>query len=230
MCTVTFFPDPQGVIITSNRDEQPGRASHPPVFHHYNNRRVVYPKEPAAGGTWFVLDSDGRAAVLMNGGFEKHVCKPPYRRRRGLLLLDFFTGEPTPTGWDLLDTEGIEPFTMIYYTGNRLDQFVWDGGQKHHQELDCKTSHIWSSSPLYGPGQRETRGRWFAELLAKGAPTPDALLQFHARTGSGQQEELVIDRGFIRTVSITQARLFAAGIIVRHVDLINRKTNVLRVR
>ncbi|MGA9639098.1 NRDE family protein, partial [Flavobacterium sp.] len=68
MCTVSFVKIGEKVIITSNRDESVVRlnAIHPKNYT-VNNKNVIYPKDPKAGGTWYVVDEKGTIIVLLNG-------------------------------------------------------------------------------------------------------------------------------------------------------------------
>jgi hypothetical protein len=45
-----------------------------------NGKNVIYPKDPKAGGTWYVVDENGTVLVLLNGAEEKHTIKLSYRR------------------------------------------------------------------------------------------------------------------------------------------------------
>jgi hypothetical protein len=44
---------------------------------------VIYPKDPKAGGTWYVVDENGTVLVLLNGAEEKHTIKLSYRKKPG---------------------------------------------------------------------------------------------------------------------------------------------------
>ena len=60
MCTVSFYRDNSKVIITSNRDEHINRPSAISLKKtSYGAKTVYYPKDPQAGGTWFVVNSIG---------------------------------------------------------------------------------------------------------------------------------------------------------------------------
>jgi hypothetical protein len=37
-----------------------------------NGKNVIYPKDPKAGGTWYVVDENGTVLVLLNGA-EKSI-------------------------------------------------------------------------------------------------------------------------------------------------------------
>ncbi len=230
MCTVTYVPIGDGVIVTSNRDEQPGRSAQAPAWHIYNNKKIAFPKEPRAGGSWFVADGAGNLAVLMNGGFEKHEWKPPYRKSRGLVLLDFFSDDDPAKHWQNTCLDGIEPFTIVWFWQKNLYRLVWDGEEKHFEPLNPADAYIWSSAPLYGAGQRMNRAKLFADFTAESPPAPDDLMRFHTRTGDEQDEGFVIERGFLRTVSITQAVIGPSEILVTHHDLVGGASYQFKAR
>ncbi|UJH91073.1 hypothetical protein LZ575_20825 [Antarcticibacterium sp. 1MA-6-2] len=102
--------------------------------------------------------------------------------------------------------EGIEPFIIILvdWSDNlRFIEFVWDGNLRHIQELPLE-AHIWSSSPLYDEAMRQSRLKWFKDFL-KTEASSENLLKFHHSGGEGNPEvDLIMDRGFVKTQSITQ--------------------------
>ena len=75
MCTITLFPlsgIKKGFVLTSNRDEVSGRQTLPPDFSENKGRKMLFPKDGVAGGTWIGVSDRQRLVCLMNGGFEKH--------------------------------------------------------------------------------------------------------------------------------------------------------------
>ena len=87
MCTVSFVKTANKIIITSNRDESVIRlnAIHPQVDT-INDKKVIYPKDLKAGGTWYAVDEKGTVLVLLNGADEKHQAQPPDRESRGEIV------------------------------------------------------------------------------------------------------------------------------------------------
>ena len=92
MCTVTYFPlEQDGYILTSSRDEKSVRGiALPPRKYLLDQQTVFFPKDPDAGGTWFVTTGRDTTLCLLNGAFTKHEHEPPYRKSRGLVVLDYF--------------------------------------------------------------------------------------------------------------------------------------------
>src|SRR6476620_3920231 len=114
MCTVTYIPSGEKKFLTSNRDEKTFRKKAlPPQIYLREEVRLIYPKDGDAGGSWIALNENGNTAVLLNGGFEKHVSKHPYRKSRGLVFIDIIK-HISPSEYFLNDDLfGIEPFTII---------------------------------------------------------------------------------------------------------------------
>src|SRR5919199_3470936 len=113
MCVVTLLPLPGGFVLTSNRDEHVSRpAAIPPQTYSIDGHSITFPKDPQGGGTW--LATFGTITVcLLNGAFVNHVHQPPYRRSRGLVVLDYFDTADPRQFIDSYDFSGIEPFTMV---------------------------------------------------------------------------------------------------------------------
>ena len=89
MCTVSFISLNNKFVITSNRDENILRpVAFAPQEEIINGCKIIYPKDPKAGGTWFAINQSGAVAVLLNGAFEKHIPLNNYSKSRGLILLE----------------------------------------------------------------------------------------------------------------------------------------------
>lgn len=182
MCTVTYIPTAEGVILTSNRDERPDRTPIlPPAAHRVGGRTLTFPVDPRAGGTWIAMTGGNAAGVLLNGGFEKHIPTPPYRESRGVILLEILSAPSPEARFRTLPLDRIEPFTLILVTGSKLLRCTWDGGEKHLQELDRHQSHIWSSATLYDRETRFAREQQLREWLSGGTPDQARILDFHQR-------------------------------------------------
>ena len=70
MCTVSFISTGDQYVITSNRDEHISRPlALQPQEETIGSVKVLFPRDPKAGGTWFALNEKGAVAVLLNGGF-----------------------------------------------------------------------------------------------------------------------------------------------------------------
>jgi uncharacterized protein with NRDE domain len=226
MCTVSFVYSNNKIIITSNRDEQVIRPALEPKNYQINQKQVFFPKDPKAGGTWFAVDEHSNVIVLLNGASEKHQWNPPYRKSRGLIVLDII-GETSPKlKWETISLENIEPFTIVLYHQNELFQLRWDGVEKESVKLNLQENYIWSSSTLYPKNIRETRAHWFAKFLStKREINENELFHFHRYTEDANKENgLVINRNnLLQTLSITQTVIEKNKVVVRYHDLLGSK-------
>lgn len=227
MCTVTYIPVGESVFITSNRDEHGRRAPalYPEVYAG-STGRLLYPKDGQAGGSWFAVHGRGHVLVLLNGGFTRHIPQPPYRRSRGLVLLEL-TDSPGPLhSFQFMVLDGIEPFTLILVEEGKLYECRWDGKEKHLLQPAPDQPYIWSSATLYEPGVSQKRGQWFEQwLLANPRPDQDDILRFHQFTGDGDsRNDLLMNRdGLLLTVSITAVRYSREGASMRYLDMAGRQ-------
>ena len=223
MCTVTFIPAPDGIYLTSNRDERltRGKALFP-VRAAWEGQELVYPKDADAGGSWIALKSSGDAAVLLNGAFTRHRRQPAYRQSRGLVFLDIIrSGDPAGC-FEAMDLEGIEPFTLVLFCSGLLKECRWDGERKHIARLNSRHPYIWSSATLYSYEVSRDRQRWLRQWYAAASDiNTQSILDFHRTAGSDDPENgLVIDRqGKITTMSITSIRLAAPRASMLYLDL-----------
>lgn len=226
MCTVSYINSGGKIIITSNRDEDPQRQPLlAPKQWIVNNKKIFFPKEPAAGGTWYAVDEFGNVAVLLNGAAEKHVRKTHYRMSRGLIVLEFISSASPVAFWDSIVLEGIEPFTIVLFENNHLYQLQWDGNTKSNKKLNEAGSHIWSSSTLYSPEVRQQREIWFREFLASTPViTEESVTAFHRFTHAANTENgLIINRpGGPATLSITQTVIEANKVYFSYLDLMRQ--------
>jgi uncharacterized protein with NRDE domain len=227
MCTVSFVNVNGKIIITSNRDEKVIRPSAiPPKDYTINGKNIIFPKDPKAGETWFVVDVDGTVLALLNGADEKHKVQLPYRKSRGLIVLDIISSASPKDFWHEIDLEIIEPFTLILFQNNELFQLRWNGNQKETKALDINKYHVWSSSTLYPKEIRDKRSDWFYTFLQTNPQISETeMLRFHRYTEEENQENgLVINRNEeMKTLSITQSIIEKNKVAILHYDLIHQK-------
>ena len=209
MCTVTITPlkGKNLFVLTSNRDEAPGRGTLPPKLYHVKGLKMAFPKDILAGGTWLGISERQRVICLLNGGFERHERKLPYGKSRGVVVKDLLAAEDFYKAAEVYELAEVEPFTIIAADWQKelsFFEFVWDGKEKHFNNLPLKP-HIWSSSPLYSEEMKQMREDWFAKLQKEKQLTPKEVLDFHFSAGNGDRERgVIMDRGFVKTVSISQ--------------------------
>ncbi|MEO6346566.1 MAG: NRDE family protein [Aquaticitalea sp.] len=201
MCTVSFVNTTSGMVITSNRDENIDRKQAlKPSIYILNEKKVCYPKDAEAGGTWFAMDEQDGVIVLLNGAKKKHIRLPNYRRSRGLVVLKLIASRSFLKTWQEMDLDDVEPFTLIMYQDDQLYETIWDGRSKSSSQLNIQFPHIWSSVTLYSKEIMKEKEHIFSSFLNNSNVNPDTLLDFHR-----YNEDLTINRkNGVKTQSITQ--------------------------
>jgi hypothetical protein len=207
MCTVTFIPTNPGFILTHNRDEAPSRS--PQLISRAKTASdiLLFPRDTKAGGAWVAASKSGKTACLLNGAFIKHHHAPPYRRSRGLMLLDFFEQQDAADFFTRYDFDGIEPFTFLFFEDESVTELRWDGFQRHLKDLVPSQPHFWCSATLYPPEMQAKREQVFRGWLNRTLhPLPSTLYRLHLTGSIGDPEnDFVMNRGGrVCTVSITQ--------------------------
>lgn len=233
MCTLSFVNAGNKIIITSNRDEQVSRPALPPEWYTINNKTLLFPKDPRAGGTWFASDDKGNTAVLLNGAKYRHIIKvnAAYKRSRGLILLDILSNTSPYNYWQEINLDNIEPFTLVLYIKGQLYQLRWDGLLKDTAVLNTAQSYIWSSSTLYSNDIIVKREQLFSGFLhTNKMPDENDLFNFHAKATEDDPENgFIINRGnILKTLSITQNIIQDNTAAMRYHDLSELKDYTLK--
>ena len=229
MCTVTFIPRSfSDFVLTSNRDEAPSRLTIPPQKYDLNGTTLLFPKDSVAGGTWIGVSEKQRLICLLNGGFKAHVREESYRMSRGVIVTDLMQVSDFSDAITSFDFSGIEPFTMIvvdWENDLQLLEVVWDGTQHYVTEKPI-APQIWSSSLLYSEEVKAEREQWFSSFLFEHMrPGSENALKFHTNAGNGNPEtNLIMDRGFVKTKSITQITKDNGTVGMRYEDLQEKLT------
>lgn len=212
------------VIITSNRDEKTIRTQAiPPKSYTIDGKDLFFPKDPQAGGTWFVANTHGTILVLLNGADEKHEPQPPYKKSRGLMVLELISSDSPKDFWKEIELQNIEPFTLVLFQNQELFQLRWNGSKKAAVVLDVSKNHIWSSATLYPSDVRIQRARWFHTFMNSCfAISEKKMHDFHRYTEQENDENgLVINRNdVVKTLSITQSVIEQSKVSILHYDLV----------
>jgi uncharacterized protein with NRDE domain len=224
MCTVSYIVQGRDKYFTSNRDENKLRpAAAMPQTITRKEENITFPRDPHAGGTWFAVTQTGTIGILLNGAFEKHIPVYPYRKSRGLLLLEMVAEESAREFFEQYDLTGIEPFTIILFSNDQLFEFRWDSNRKFSKQLPLDKNYIWSSATLYDAAAMNKREELFRNFTATHS-LPDAALirHFHSDNQGDDQNGFIINRSNgIETQSITQAVVQEDQLILIHQDLIS---------
>ena len=226
MCTVTIIPKGKiDFILTSNRDEDPNRTSLAPIFYSTQDVTLLYPKDELSGGTWIGASEKKRVLCVLNGGFITHERQPSYRLSRGTVAKDFLMSDVIETSIQTYNLNNIEPFTMVIVDWNvmlRFFELVWDGERKHIKELPLEPQ-IWSSATLYSEAMKNERLQWFKTFKSQNELNPNSLLEFHKTGGAGNEDYgVIMNRGFVKTTSITQVEKIGNAINMHYENLKNK--------
>ncbi len=89
MCTLSVIELPQsGYRVVHSRDEQRSRGqAYPPAERVINGKRVWYPTDSDAGGTWVVCDADGVTTGVLNFNCAKRRNPNPTQSRGEIPLM-----------------------------------------------------------------------------------------------------------------------------------------------
>ena len=236
MCTVTFIPLKKNeFILTSNRDESAKRSPENITKSNKNGQSLLFPRDKGAGGTWITASSHNKLVCVLNGAFDRHERNPPYRKSRGIMVLEFFEYPDANQFFACYDFSGIESFTMIIYDNRQLWDFRWDEykAQKFIKSLDTKDYHIWSSATLYEKPIQQKREKWFEEWLKNRTDfSKEAIIELHKKGGEGNPSiDFMMNRYnyLVQTVSITQISGSLDTMEMTYHDLINDKVKTAQV-
>lgn len=227
MCTVSLVYANNSFLLTSNRDEKITRPSAiEPRIYQTETKKIIYPKDAKAGGTWFVVDEFGNAIILLNGGKTKHIAKEKYRLSRGVIVLELMASNTIVSTWKTIDLTDIEPFTLLVLENKQPFQLQWSGEEKFTDELKINQTYIWSSSTLYAPEIQQQRAEWFSQYLKENQEiSAEKMKLFHKNTEPKDKKNgLIINRdNLYKTLSVTQAVISETSIFVNHSDLIQEE-------
>ncbi|WP_338812307.1 NRDE family protein [Bernardetia sp. Wsw4-3y2] len=222
MCTLTFVPlENNNFLLTSSRDEQKTRKnSELPSFTKLNNKQILRPVDGDAGGSWIGITQTGRTLCLLNGAFQKHVRNTPYRKSRGIILMELLAMD-SENEIENYNFDKIESFTLIWIEKKNnavsLTEYRWveEENKLYKKNVDTKYAYIWSSATLYTSEIAEKREEWFEEwtefYLKKGQKIDtisQILWHFHVKGGEKQnatpREQILMQDPHGGTVSLTQ--------------------------
>ena len=227
MCLVSYIPLEGGFVLSSNRDEDPARNNVILTAELIAGKKVTFPAD-AKGGSWIFASDQGDVLCLLNGAFEIHRRRLPYRMSRGLVLKSYFEYDDSITFLEDFDFTDIEPFTLIIKTIDVFLEFRWDGFTKHLRTLNQSSSYIWSSSTLYDSQIQEERELYFRNRLGQSNElNSQKIRNIHLdRTGLPVEYAFVMNRmNLVKTISQTQIIMDGDSLILDYLDLLTDDHN-----
>lgn len=211
MCTLTFIPlDKHNYLFTTNRDEMPARHAGLPVNRLVNGVSVLYPEDKKEKGTW-ILCTANYSLCLLNGAFKKHENNPPYRKSRGIVMLEYLNYNSTLDFILNYNFDGIEPFTIVIIRLDKelmLEELHWDGSNFHYRNLDPQKPAIWASCVLFDDENQNLRQIKFNNWFSGNDFSKESVLNFHKYIGADDLHSAVLmnRKNKVQTLSITQIR------------------------
>jgi len=207
MCTLTYIPQNDGFILTSNRDEAKSRkVASFPAYKEINEQKVLFPQDGDAFGSW-IATSNKRLVNLLNGAWEKYKHEPPYRKSRGIVLLESFEYDELKEFAYDYNFANIAPFTLVgldYKSHLKLEVLRWDGKSISYKEINPNEAHICSSAPLYPEHIRIEREQLFAKFLQDNELiSAEEMVNFHQFGGNDNAPIKLDEQHFVHTISIT---------------------------
>lgn len=227
MCTVTFLPlKNNNFILTTNRDEQKLRETLPPKSYVENGVELYFPKDTLAGGTWIGTSDKNKLVCVLNGAFKKHKRKSSYSKSRGVIAKELLKADSVKQYVDLLDLDGVEPFTMVILDWNNenlnLFELIWDESHKYFTAFPNEPK-IWSSSTLYTDEIKALRKKWFLNWLNENEFSSEAILAFHHSEIDDKEQSILMKRSYVETVSVTSVKKQGTSIHIDYEDVVHSK-------
>lgn len=226
MCTLTYIPQGEGFILTSNRDEAKSRkVATFPKYKSIEGKSVLFPQDGDAFGSW-IATSQNRLVNLLNGAWENYTHQPPYRQSRGIVLLDSYKYADFKDFSLQYDFDNIAPFTIVCLDFKKdLIMYVlrWDGKERSIETLNPKEPHIFSSAPLYPEAIRKERKKLFTAFLQDNEYiSASEMVNFHQFGGSENAPIRLDEQHFVHTQSITSVVMQGNELSMTYHDLIQK--------
>jgi hypothetical protein len=184
MCTVTFWPNPQGYRLGMNRDERHTRPQGlPPRIQTVGQFQAVFPTEPS-GGSWVGLNDQGTGFALVNW-YAQPLRDLPHAASRGIIvpaLLATQSIAEAELALRALPLDRLQPFRLMgcFPPQRELRLWQWNGLGLTGEFLPWQPAQ-WRSSGWDEPTADRIRGAVFQEWSRRpDAGSPGWLLDLHA--------------------------------------------------
>tara|TARA_B100000767_G_C19766999_1_gene538058 strand:+ start:2363 stop:3091 length:729 start_codon:yes stop_codon:yes gene_type:complete len=192
VCTVSFIPLQENkFIFTSNRDENPKRAATSLHELYVKGKKLFFPQDSQAKGSWFIFSNTNQFVCILNGAFERFIPQGDYRLSRGKMALKFFEYNSHKDFIKKFKFEGMEPFTFIIYDKGTLLELRWDENLLHNKPLSPSELHLWCSSTLYPRAWQKTRHKSLEDWSEVTSRSQDEVMDFQLAKFSFERSALV---------------------------------------
>ena len=98
-----------------------------PRVYEINGCRILFPKDPAGGGSWIAVNETRMHGVLLNGAIRAHQPEAPYRKSRGLILLDLIAESSPADAFEATDFTGLNRLPLFYL---KIKIFIPENGME----------------------------------------------------------------------------------------------------
>ena len=222
MCTITYIPTQNGYITTQNRDESPLREKAIfPITDTINNEPVLFPKDPEGSGSWFVSTKGGLTICVMNALYHPDKTSADFKHSRGLVPMHYLEFTSSEQFVENYTFKGVQGFTLIVCSKEKVDEIHWDETHVTHNAFEPKPL-IFQSNPLYNTKQKALRKHWFENWLDVNDSAN--VLEFHKdQRQENLSESILMDRHFVRTISITQRAFLSNSDEILYAEVENLK-------
>jgi hypothetical protein len=209
VCTVSIVPSGDGLRVVCNRDE---RRSRPlalvPRPQRIAGRRVLFPIDPASGGTWIGVNDASLTFVLLNRTIDADRPKTPPAHSRGTIIPALLASDALHVAVKraiTLAPERFAPFRLIALHGPRAAVVTSDGRRLSLHFEDTGRPLMFTSSSLGDAVVAAPRRELFERLVVRGTSGwLDGQYFFHRHSWPHATETSVLmSRGEARTVSRT---------------------------
>jgi hypothetical protein len=202
LCILSIFSQENGdFILTQNRDESHLRPTSDEILtREIEHKPFTGPIDLVSKGTW-IYYSDEYVVCILNGEYEKHSHLPPYRKSRGLIVLEFLKFNSVEEFAKEIDLKGIEPFTMVMVHRKNSERkiLVWNGKEKFLEDHSGEELIVRSSSTLYNSEEKEFHHHEFEQIREITSPE---IMKMHDKLKMHPNTQFPT----VQTTSITQIR------------------------
>lgn len=224
MCTVSIVPRTTGLRLVCNRDERLARpVADPPRLRRVADARVIWPRDPASGGTWIGANDRGIALALLN---RNPVSRPARSRgtvSRGTIiprLLRFREFSSVVASAGALPAGQYEPFTLLVLRERLLAVIANVNGHMTTTSTEVSRPLVFTSSSLGDHLVDAPRRALFDSLVAQSIAPLAGQTLFHRHQWPGHREiSVLMSRADAATVSRTTLDLTKTTISMRYTRL-----------
>jgi hypothetical protein len=223
MCTLSFSPTPEGLIIGMNRDEQRSRVlAQPPKRHQLNEHYACLAPSETNGGMWVAAGQNSNVFALLNWYSVQPKVPGPYVSRGKIIpsLLHQCSIHQTKSALVRITEKWFHPFRLITFfpSVRRCVEWRYDGAGI--MNLDHPWSRrLWASSGSNEPEAQKTRQQtWDKYWADTDSINSNELKQFHqSHTPEKGTNSVCMHREDAQTVSYTEIELTNSSCSVKYI-------------